>query len=109
MPSLTDDGHDVTLDLHGATVDEAMHLSREVIHEAVLRGRKSVKLIHGSSTSSSRYRNRTIKHALYDALDAGYFSDKVTGLLRTRNVLTLSLDLSATSDPTPLRMSDFSY
>ena len=105
-PSLTDDGHTVTLDLHGATVDEALHLTRQLIYEADRRGRATVKLIHGSSTSEGRFRNRTIKSALYDALESGQFSDKVTGEWRSKNVLTLSLSLGMNPNGTRLRLLD---
>lgn len=106
-PTIKDDGRTVTLDLHGVTVDEAVRLTRLVVNESARRGRTAVKVIHGSSTSDPHRKNRTIKYALYDALDTGWLADKVHGEWRQRSVLTLSLDLGAGSyDPSPLRLLD---
>lgn len=105
-PSLHDDGETVTLDLHGATVDEALLLSRETVYLAAERGRAAVKLIHGRSTSNSDNRKRTIKRALQEALDLGDFGSAVRSARREHGALTLALDLTATRDPTPIRLSD---
>lgn len=66
---LHDDGHSVTLDLHGVTVSEAEQLIQRTVRLAAARGRGRLTVIHGASTSDQRYRNRTIRHALYDLLD----------------------------------------
>ena len=105
MPSLHDDGRTVTLDLHGSTVHEAEDLLYTTLREAARRGRGQVTVIHGTSTSDARYRNRTIKHALYDLLDQGVLP-AVTGALRQEGRTVLSLDVTATRDPTPLRLRD---
>lgn len=107
MPSLHDDGRSVTLDLHGATVDEAIDLTTRTVHEAAQRGRSTLKLIHGSSTSRRRFRNRTIKHALHDLLDDGALGSLVTSAFRTENHVTCSLDVTTgTRDPAPIRLLD---
>ena len=105
-PTVHDDGATVTLDLHGATVDDAIRLARQAVREAARRGRRAVKLVHGTSTSERRLPGRTIKQALYDALDGRDFGNAVTGALRYDATLTLSLDLSASSDPRPIRLRD---
>ncbi len=105
-PSLHDDGRSVTLDLHGASVEEALALTRRVLREAARRGRGNVKVIHGRSSSSGAHQNRTIKHALYDLLDRGALDDAVQSHWRADAYLLLSLDLAAAADPTPIRLLD---
>lgn len=105
-PSLDDDGQSVTLDLHGATVQEAEDLAPKVVAEAARRGRDRVRIIHGSSTSSTRYRNRTIKHALYDLLEAGVLGPGIQSDLRSDDQLLLALDVSIQSDPSPIRLRE---
>jgi DNA-nicking Smr family endonuclease len=105
MPSLRDDSGTVTLDLHGATVREAEALADATLREAAARGRSSVTLVHGSSTSSDQYRNRTIKHAVQDLADA---HPTVTNALRSQNRLRCSLDVTAAAgdDAAPLTLRD---
>ena len=105
-PWLHDDGTTVTLDLHGATVDEAVALTRRTVRAAAARGRRTVKIIHGASTSRRLAPNRTIKNALYDLLDEGTLGPAVTGAWREEAAVTLSLDLSAAPDPRLLRLRD---
>lgn len=103
MPALRDDGHIVTLDLHGATVREAEALADATLRAATARGRSSVKIIHGHSTSSPQYRNRTIKHAVQELIEA---HPDVIDALRSEGHLTCSLDVTVTSDSTPLKLRD---
>lgn len=105
-PWLHDDGTTVTLDLHGATVDEAIDLARLTVREAARRGRRSVRLIHGASTSRRLAPNRTIKHALHDLLDNDGFDVAFTGSWRDDVAVTLALDLTTAADPRPLRLRD---
>lgn len=107
-PRLHDDGTTVTLDLHGATIDEAVTLARRTVQEAARRGRRTVKLIHGISAGRRRVPDRTIKQALHDLLDRQAFGPWVTGSIRSEGYLTLALDLTAASDPRPLRLQDVS-
>jgi len=104
-PQLDDDGRVVTLDLHGATVQEALDLTYRTLRLAEDRGRSRLKLIHGSSTTQAGDR-RTIKTALYDRLDRGDFGAHATNVMRSRDALVLSLDITAASDPTPIRLRD---
>ena len=104
-PRLNDDGHTVTLDLHGATVDDAERLIRRTVRLAAERGRSRLTVVHGASTSDSRYRNRTIRHALYDLLDAGALAD-VTDAIRLEGSCLLGLALAPQTDPQRLSIGD---
>lgn len=106
MPKLVDDGQTVTLDVHGATVDDALRTVRRVVAIAEQRGRSSVRVIHGSSTSSRLYRNRSIKHALHEALDGGRFGVAVVSDWRADDVTVLSLALGAAQNTRPIRLRD---
>jgi hypothetical protein len=103
-PELDDDGRIVTLDLHGATVDEAIDLTYRALRLAENRGRTRLKLIHGSSTTGGN--RRTIKSALHDLLDRGKLGRSATNVIRSQNSLVLALDLTATTDPTPIQLRD---
>lgn len=103
-PSLEDDGHIVKLDLHGATVDEAIDMTYRALRLAEDRGRTRLTLIHGSSTSGRG--QRTIKEALHDHLDRGDLGTHATNIRRSRDTLTLVLDLTSSTDPTPIRLRD---
>jgi hypothetical protein len=101
---LHDDGHSVTLDLHGVTVSEAEQLIQRTARLAAARGRGRLTVIHGASTSDRRYRNRTIRHALYDLLDDGALPD-VTSELRNEGSCLLGL-AAAAHDPRRLTLAD---
>ena len=105
-PRIDDDGQTVTLDLHGASVDEAVTLATRLVREAARRGRRTVKIIHGQSTSSRLYQNRTIKNALHDLLDRGTLDSTVSTVWRADGHLLLSLDVTAAADPSPIRLLD---
>jgi hypothetical protein len=107
FPTLTDNGQTVTLDLHGATVNDAVDLAVRVVREAARRGRSSVKLIHGTSTSETAYDRRSIKNELHDLLDRGAFGEAITSDWRADTYLLLSLHLGAAINPTPMRLLDF--
>lgn len=68
---VSDSGETVTVDLHGLTVEAALDVARRVLAIAQQRGRSSVKLIHGSSTTDRDGQNRTIKTALTELTRAG--------------------------------------
>jgi len=104
-PQVDDDGRVVTLDLHGATVEEAIDMTYRTLRLAEDRGRSRLKLIHGSSTTESGNR-RTIKTALYDLLERGDLGAHATNVLRSRDALVLALDVTATGDPSPIRLRD---
>lgn len=106
MPTLQDDGSTVTVDLHGCRVDEAADLAVAAVAEAARRGRATVRLIHGSSTSGGPGRARTIKHALHDLVDRHALGAAVVDAVRTTDTLLLSLGVKDRSDPTPLRLRE---
>lgn len=105
-PSVTDDGSSVTLDLHGATVDEAIRLVHSVVRVAHARGRSSVRVIHGSSTSDPLWGNRTIKHELQAELDGGAMGSFVTGALRLENETVLSLPIGSRNQSDRISLLD---
>jgi len=104
MPRLEDDGSTVTLDLHGATVDEAVDLAYQTLRLAEDRGRRQLKLIHGSSTTAPG--RRTIKSELRRLLDDGPLGRQATSVLRRRDFVLLSLDVTAARDPTRIQLQD---
>lgn len=106
MPRLDDDGTEVKLDLHGARVDEAIALAERTLALAAARGRSQVRLIHGSSTSAATHRNRTIKHALHQALDEGRWGRWVGSALRGDSQLLIALPLGSAADPRRLSLLD---
>jgi hypothetical protein len=103
-PQLDDDGRIVTLDLHGATVDEAIDMTYRTLRLAEQRGRTRLKIVHGSSTTGGP--GRTIKSALHNLLDRGELGTHATNVIRSKNSLVLALDLTASSDSTPIRLRD---
>lgn len=105
-PHLDDDGTSVTLDLHGATVDEAVAMSLRAVRLAAARGRMRVTLIHGASTTRQSPHRRTIKRALHNLLDDGAFRPHATEGWRAAGHLVLSLDITTASDSTPIQLAD---
>jgi hypothetical protein len=105
-PRVSDDGSKVTLDLHGATFDDAIDITVATLKLASERGRSVVKVIHGSSTSSLLYSNRTIKNELHSMLDAGLFDRFVTSSWKADDYLLLSLRLSKKNDPRPITLAE---
>ena len=103
-PRLDDDGSTVTLDLHGLTVDEAIDVTYETLRLAQDRGRASLKIIHGSSTSGPG--RRTIKSALYELLESGMLVGGHVHVMKKRSSITLSLDITASTDPTRIQLLD---
>ena len=103
-PRLTDDGQTVALDLHGARVDEALDLVDAVVVEAARRGRTTVRVVHGSSTSGGG--GRTIRTALHDALDAGDFAPPVTSAFRQEGAVLLGLAPHPAPLPGRLTLAD---
>ena len=96
----------MTLDLHGASVDQAIELVRRIISRSARRGRSTLRVVHGASTSDSLARPRTIRQELYDLLDAGALSDAVVDEVRSDNHLLIGLAAGAAYDPTRLGAAD---
>jgi hypothetical protein len=102
---LDDDGTRVTLDLHGASVEQGLTLVRKAVQLAAARGRVSLNVIHGSSTSDPLARNRSLKHAVHDLYEGGGLPG-VTGALRHEGSTLLSLPLGGRPDPRRLTLRD---
>lgn len=104
-PKIKDNGQIVEIDLHGLWVDDALDAISDVIELSAERGRTSVRVIHGSSTSDNLAHNRTIKHAFLHSLDNGAFPD-VISVVRYEGKTLLSLASLSTQDPRPISLRD---
>jgi hypothetical protein len=102
---LHDDGSTVTLDLHGLGVADAEICLRKTVAEAAARGRSTVRVIHGSSTSDPQGRNRTIKHVLEELIAARALPE-VGDSFPGDDVTILGLRLSAVVDRRVIRPID---
>lgn len=99
-----DNGETVELDLHGASVREAISLVDRAIEVSRERGRSTLRVIHGSSTSDRMSRNQTIKHALEDHLEQGMRG--VTSHYMMEDVTILGIVASSASNPTRITLLD---
>jgi hypothetical protein len=107
VPRLDDDGHAVTLDLHGARVADAERLVQDVVGEAARHGRSTLRIVHGHSTTDPLGGSRTIKTALLDLLDGGAFGPHVVSALRGEGHVLVGLAPAPRPAPGRLRLSDF--
>ncbi len=92
---LVDDGHRPELDVHGCTVDDAIALIRALIVKAVDRGRDSIRIIHGASTSGPNQACRTIKRALHELLDSRKLPLHIASSLRAHAYTIVALRSSS--------------
>ncbi len=97
QPRISDDGTSVTIDLHGVWVDRAMDAVEQLIKVAAERGRRTLRVIHGSSTSVADSQARTIKHALHDSLDHGDFPE-VASDFRQEDITVLNIVAASNND-----------
>ena len=104
VPRLDDDGRSVTLDLHGARVDEALAMTEAALAAAARLGRSTVRVVHGHSTTGGGA--RTIKSAVLDALDRGAFDRHVVSDLRGEGHVLFGLAVSGAPSPVRLRLAD---
>lgn len=102
---LHDDGTTVTLDLHGLGVSDAEACLRKTVAVAAARGRGTVRVIHGSSTSDPLARNRTIKHMLEELL-ASRALPEVVDCFPENDRTILGLRLAASVDRRPIQAID---
>ena len=72
-----DDGTDVTVDVHGCCIADALHIVRRSVQEAYRRGRSRVIVIHGLSERAGG--ERTIKTELERRLHSGEFASWTSG------------------------------
>ncbi len=106
VPRVSDDGTCITLDLHGASVSEAAVLTRKLLQKALSRGRGTVKIIHGSSTTTADTGRETIKSTLHALFDGGH--PGVASVLRSDDYLLVALTPSTRKDTTPVTLRDLS-
>jgi len=106
MPRLTDDGRTVTLDLHGATVAEAERLTRAAAREAARRGRATLRVVHGHSTTDRWGETRTIKTMLHALLDDRALAPHVAQSVRAEGHAILGLAPSARPVAARLSLAD---
>lgn len=74
--SLVDDGVDVTVDVHGCTVEDALFVIDRVLEVAFEAGRQRVSIIHGLGGTDP---TTSIRQALREAVAAGDYEDLVAG------------------------------
>ena len=74
-PWVKDDGQAVVLDLHGALIRDAIILIRRTLMVCVERGRSSVKIVHGYSTSVDPRETASIRDELYKLLEEGSLTE----------------------------------
>lgn len=102
-----DDGRDVTVDLHGCSVQDAAHIIRRTVQEANRRGRARVVVIHGKSGVEGPSK-RTIKGELERMIDHGDLRAMISG--STRDVAggqtTLWMNIGPNRNPAQITMRD---
>jgi hypothetical protein len=99
-----DDGSTLTLDLHGASVEDAERLVRRAVSVGASRGRHALRIIHGASTSDRRVRNPTIKHRVEDLLAAGL--PGAGDFLHLEGATTVSLTVGKSPDRRRITLAD---
>lgn len=72
-----DDGTDLTVDVHGCSISDAVYIVRRSVQEAYRRGRSRVIVIHGLSESTEG--RSTIKTELERRLASGEFEQWTAG------------------------------
>ena len=104
-PSVRDDGQRVSLDLHGATIRNAIILLRRTLMVSAARGRSTVRVIHGYSTSVNPRVRTSIRDELNRLLDEGSLSE-VQNYFRLDGATILSLRLCNDVDRRPITIRD---
>ncbi|MEL6614557.1 MAG: Smr/MutS family protein [Bacteroidota bacterium] len=105
-PTLSDDGHAVTLDLHGARVAEAEDLLWAAAEVASGAGRSTLRVVHGASTTDWDGGNRTVKTAVLALLDSGSLDDWIASEHRTEGAVLLGLQASGVADRRRITLAD---
>jgi hypothetical protein len=105
-PRLDDDGQTLTLDLHGATVDEALRTIDAAIIQAARYGRASVRVVHGLSTSEVDSDRITIMRAFHDELAEGVYNTHVTSSVRLEGSTLLGIAPSPSPIAGRVRLAD---
>ncbi|NND70430.1 MAG: Smr/MutS family protein [Rhodothermales bacterium] len=90
-PSVSDDGSAVVLDLHGATVTHGIDLFVRALTLSHQRGRTTLKVIHGTSTSEYSSDRRTIKHELIRTLESGQHGSMISSMYESDGYTIIGL------------------
>lgn len=103
-----DDGTNVTVDLHGCGVDDAVYIVRRTVQEASRRGRGRVVVIHGKSERDEGSGRRTIKSELDRMLDTGALSTWSSGYTRDSagGRTTIWMPIGTNPNPARIKMTD---
>ena len=104
-PALKDLGQTVELDLHGASIPEAITLLRRTLMVSECYGRMSVKVIHGYSTSVNPRKHTSIRDELYKMLDEGDLTAVVNHYKGTGYTI-LSLGYGSPRNPNRITMRE---
>ena len=105
---LHDNGHTVELDLHRVRVVEATDAFEETTVLAAERGRRTLRVVHGHSTTDPRGEAATIKRAVQELLRSGYLDEYVASWVDQGGATLVGLLAAPAADPRPLRLSDLS-
>ena len=105
-PRVADDGQTVDLDVHGATVREASDMIARLVSLAITRGRSTVRIIHGASTSEIDSDKLTIRTRLLELLEEGTLSPDVVSWFTFDTSTTLSLPQPTKVDRTKIVIYD---
>ena len=105
-PVVSDDGRSIEIDLHGASVADAEFMLRRLVRMAAARGRSSIRVIHGASTSESGTGRITIRHRLHDLLETGELGSDVIDWVAFDTTTTLALAVTAVPDPARITIHD---
>jgi DNA-nicking Smr family endonuclease len=103
---LLDDGHTVELDLHRARVAEAARLFEEAAVLAAERGRQTLRVVHGRSTTDPRGEALTIKRVVHDVLASGYLDEYVASWLDRGGATLVGLVPAPEPDARRIRLTD---
>jgi hypothetical protein len=80
-------------------VEDAARIICHIAELAGRRGRDTLRVVHGSSTSDPLARTRTIRHTVHDLLDGGRLRPWVVDSVRYDDYAILSLGVSRASRP----------
>ncbi len=106
FPTVSDDGRTVELDLHGASLIEADRVARRCIDLCAERGRSTLRIIHGVSSSEGDAHRRTIKSILHELVEELSTGDTITGHYTYEGSLMLSFDQSTSVLPTRITINE---
>ncbi len=103
-----DDGTDVTIDLHGCSVEDAVYAIRRTVQEAHGRGRARVVVIHGKSGAQEGSSKRTIKGELERLIADGDLGAWLSGTIGdgAGGRTTLWLTIGPPRNPSRIKVRD---